>query len=49
MSLDGNMIKIFESTMDVQRELGVDASNISKACRNVQKSSYGYKWQYANL
>ena len=49
MSLDGNMIGIFESTMDVQRELGFDASNISKACRNVQKSSYGYKWQYANL
>ncbi len=49
MSLDGNMIRIFESTMDVQRELGFDASNISKACRNVQKSSYGYKWQYANL
>ena len=49
MSLDGNVIGIFESTMDVQRELGFDASNISKACRNVQKSSYGYKWQYANL
>ena len=49
MSRDGNMIRIFESTMDVQRELGFDASNISKACRNVQKSSYGYKWQYANL
>lgn len=49
MSLDGNVIGNFESTMDVQRELGFDASNISKACRNVQKSSYGYKWQYANL
>ena len=49
MSIDGCILRTFDSVMDIQREFGYDNSNISKVCKGKQKTAYGYKWQYAIL
>lgn len=46
-SLDGKLIRKWDSMMDVQRELGFIAGNISKCCLGKIKTAYGYKWKYA--
>lgn len=43
--LDGNIIQIFESVHEVERQLGYDASLIARACR-LNKISKGYRWKY---
>lgn len=45
--LNDNFIAKYESTMEVQRILGFNNSNVSKVCRGVQRTAYGYKWHYA--
>lgn len=37
---------IFESTRQAEKELKVDHTRISAACRGVQKTAGGYHWQY---
>lgn len=49
LSLDGDVINKFDSIKDVERKLGFNNSNISKACRGKQHTAYGYKWRYAIL
>lgn len=49
LSLDGSLIARFDSAIAIERALGFDNSNISKACRGKQNTAYGYKWQYASL
>lgn len=48
-SLDGEFIKTWKSTMDVERELGYRHNNISNACKGKLKTAYGYKWKYFDL
>ena len=40
--------RVFESTMDAERELGINHSNISKCCSGDKKykTAGGYKWSY---
>lgn len=45
-TLDGDVIKIWECGMDVQRELGFFSSNIVKCCKHIIHSYKGYKWEY---
>lgn len=45
-SLEGNLIKMFESTREVERELGYRNSNISSCARGKYKTAYGYVWRY---
>lgn len=45
-SLNGEFIREFPSTMQAQRDLGFDNSNISKCCNGKLNSAYGYKWCY---
>ena len=45
-SLNGDFIKDFNSSMDVERELGFDRSSIIRVCQGKQKTSYGFKWKY---
>ena len=57
--LDGNFIKTWYSSYDIQRELGYNHSNITRCCKggffseqrnkwvNVTQA-YGYKWEYAD-
>ena len=39
-------IKIWDSMHDVERELGIDPSSISRCCKGKQKSAGGYIWRY---
>lgn len=45
-TLDGKIIKVWPSTMEIQRELGYDHGNIGYCCRGERKTAYGYKWEY---
>ena len=42
----GEIIKEFPSTMEVQRQLGINNSHISQCCKGKLKSAYCFKWQY---
>jgi len=44
-SLDGQLIKKWDSTMDVYRELKLNCRN---ACRGLTKTAGGFKWKYKN-
>lgn len=44
--MSGELIREWNSTMDVQRELGFSNSTISAACRGATKQAHGYKWSY---
>ena len=40
------LIKIWDSMMDVQRELGIAHSHISSCCKGKLKSAGGFVWKY---
>lgn len=44
--LNGDVIKIFDNSLQVKRVLGLDQSFILTCCRNKRKSAYGYQWQF---
>lgn len=44
--LDGDVVKIFNNSLEVKRFLGFDQSFILSCCRNKRKSAYGYQWQF---
>ena len=46
-SLQGELIKTWDSARDVQNELGFYESNINKCCKGKINSYKGYRWQYA--
>ena len=48
-SLDGLLIRRWESAWDVQRELGICQVNISRCCRREKKSGIfkGFMWDFA--
>ena len=50
LSLDGMVIKQFESTIEAERELGINHSNISRCCDNKPhyNTAGGFKWKYLN-
>ena len=43
---DGKLIKVWQSTIEVQRQLGFSHGNISQAARGKLKTAYGYIWKY---
>lgn len=43
---NGNVVKIFNNSLEVKRSLGLDQSFILSVCRNKRKSAYGYQWQF---
>lgn len=45
-NLEGNFIKEWKSTIEIQNQLGFANSNISACCNNKQKTAYGFKWKY---
>lgn len=49
LSVSGEVLNEYTSVSDAIRDLGVShsCSNIYRACRGVQKTAYGYKWEYA--
>lgn len=46
LTINGEIIKDFNCSMDIQRELGFEHAAILKCCQGKQKTSYGYKWIY---
>lgn len=44
--MQGNFIKEWGSTMDIQRELGIRNSLISACCKGLYKQSHNYIWKY---
>lgn len=46
--LDNNLIKIWDCTMDIQRQLGIKNQYISACCLGKIKTSYNYIWRYVN-
>ena len=45
-TLDDILIKEFQSTMQVARELGFSCGHICECCKGKRKTAYGYKWKY---
>lgn len=43
----GNMIKIWNSAMSVQREIWICQSNITNVCRWKIRNAWGFIWEYA--
>ena len=44
----GNLIKIWQSVREAERQLGFAHQNISTAARGEQKTAYGYVWKYVD-
>lgn len=44
--MQGNFIKEWDSTMDIQRELNIRNSCISACCKGQYKQSHGFVWKY---
>ena len=47
--LQGNFIKQWNSTREIERTLKISHSVISKCCREKQKTSHGYIWKYKDI
>lgn len=43
---DGELVKIWPSVAEVQRQTGWSAGSIAACCRGIRKSLYGYRWSY---
>ena len=43
---EGELIKVWQSVSEVQRQLGFTKQNISQAARGKQKTAYGFVWKY---
>lgn len=46
-SLDGNFIRSFPSTKEIERQLGFANNNIGACCNGKRKTAYGFIWKYA--
>lgn len=46
MDLNNNIIRTFDGTMEVERQLGFDHSSISKACLGKIDQYKGFRWKY---
>ena len=43
---NGKLIKVWQSTMEIERQLGYSHGNISLVARGKLKTAYGYVWKY---
>ena len=43
---DGELIKVWQSTREVERQIGFASINISRAARGIHKQSHGFIWKY---
>ena len=48
LTLDGQFIRQWESSHQIERETGYHATHIIKCCKRKRKQAYGYKWQYTD-
>ena len=45
---DGNLIRVWDSIHQINRELGYARQPITKVCKGRQRDAYGYIWRYVN-
>ena len=45
-SLDNKLIKVWDSIKEASKNLNIDATSITKVCRNNRHSAGGYLWTY---
>lgn len=48
LTLDGELVKIWDSSMQIGRETGYNASYIIQCCKGKYKQAHGYRWEYAD-
>lgn len=46
LTLDGQFIKIWNGSYEIQRELGINQGNVIACCRGKLKKTGGYRWMY---
>ena len=46
LDLNDNILKIWDSAREIQRQTGLSQGNISRCCNGIYKQSYGFKWKY---
>jgi len=46
--LNNNFIQMWNSTMDIERQLHICSGNISLCCRGIKPTAGGYIWRYAD-
>jgi len=46
-STDGELIRVWESTSQIRKELGFNDKRIQNVCRGEGKTAFGYIWKYA--
>ena len=46
-TLDGDLVKVWQSTREVERRTGFACGNICKAANGNYKTAYGFIWKYA--
>ena len=49
LTKEGELIRIWESFYQIERELGYARQPITKVCKGRQRYAYGYKWLYVDL
>ena len=47
-TLDGELVKIWQSTKEVQRQAGFSQGNISRVACGKRKQAYGFIWKYVS-
>ena len=45
-AIGGHFVKIWGSIREIERELNYSSSNISKCCKGIYSTAYGFKWSY---
>lgn len=45
-TFDGQLVKIWPSAMEIQRQLGISNSNIIACCKGKLKQTHGFIWKY---
>ena len=46
---NGTLIAEYPSTREIERQFGYDHKSISKCCRGITNTAYGYVWKYKKL
>jgi len=44
----GEVINVWSSAMEIERQLGFSHENLAKCCKGKIKSAYGFVWKYAS-
>lgn len=49
LRMDGSLVRIWPSAMEIQRQLGYSHENISSCCNGKLRTAYGFRWSYIPL